>query len=285
MTREEIFRLARLFASEGVDKIRFTGGEPTVRKDLEAIIADVASLGSVKTIAMTTNGLVLSRKLPNFVSAGLNQVNISLDTFVAAKFDFLTRRQGHSRVLDAIEQSLGLLPSVKVNCVVMKGVNDEEICDFVEFTKDRNVTVRFIEYMPFDGNKWSDKKMVTFKEMVDAIKARYPDFAPTPDKNDKNDTTKHWSVPGYRGSVGFITSMTEHFCGTCNRLRLMADGNLKVCLFGNSEVSLLDAMRAGKSDDDLREVISAAVLRKKASHAGMYEIAATKNRSMITIGG
>lgn len=146
------------------------------------------------------------------------------------------------------------------------GFNDDELLNFVEFTKDRNVDVRFIEYMPFSGNKWEVDKMVSYKEMLDNIKLVWPDFQPL--VNQINDTSKAWKVPGFLGQVGFITSMSEHFCGSCNRLRLTADGNLKVCLFGNKEVSLRDAIRSGCNEDDLRTLIGLAVKKKKKQHAG-----------------
>ena len=133
-------------------------------------------------------------------------------------------------------------------------------------TKDRNVDVRFIEYMPFTGNKWETDKMVSFRETLDKIREKYPTFQPL--ENGPNDTSKAYKVPGHVGQVGFITSMTEHFCSTCNRLRITADGNLKVCLFGNTEVSLRDALRNGCSEDELKDLISAAVKRKKKRHAG-----------------
>ncbi|PSN32356.1 Molybdenum cofactor biosynthesis protein 1 [Blattella germanica] len=155
---------------------------------------------------------------------------------------------------------------VKVNCVLMRGFNDDELCDFVELTQHRNLDVRFIEYMPFTGNKWNDEKMVSYQEMIQTVKERWPDFHCLP--NGPNDTSKAWKVPGFVGQVGFITSMSEHFCGSCNRLRITADGNLKVCLFGNAEISLRDAMRSGCSEDDLLALIGAAVGRKKKQHAG-----------------
>lgn len=146
------------------------------------------------------------------------------------------------------------------------GFNDDEICDFVAMTEERHVDVRFIEYMPFSGNRWDTSTMVSFRDALGAIRERYPDFEAL--ENGPNDTSKAYRVPGFRGQIGFITSMTEHFCGSCNRLRITADGNLKVCLFGNTEVSLRDALRAGCSEDDLRCLISAAVKRKKKQHAG-----------------
>lgn len=149
------------------------------------------------------------------------------------------------------------------------GFNDNEICDFVGMTKDKNVDIRFIEYMPFSGNKWETNKMVTYKEMLTIIKEKYPDFYDLP--NGLNDTSKAYAVPGFLGQIGFITSMSEHFCGTCNRLRITADGNLKVCLFGNTEVSLRDAIRNNCSENDLTALISAAVKRKKKQHAGKFD--------------
>lgn len=284
LTTAEILRLAEIFVRNGVDKVRLTGGEPLVRADLVDIVGGIKALEGVKTVGVTTNGLTLGRKLPRLREAGLDAVNISLDTLVAPKFEFITRRKGHDRVLKAIDQSVEAGLRVKVNCVVMRGVNDDEMSDFVDFTKERNVTVRFIEYMPFDGNKWNDRKMVNYAEMLSEVRRVHPGLERVDDE--PNDTAKGFRVPGFEGSVGFITSMSEHFCGSCNRLRLTADGNLKVCLFGNTEVNLLEAMRSEKEDDsNLVSVISAAVKRKKARHAGQYNIANMKNRPMILIGG
>jgi cyclic pyranopterin phosphate synthase len=159
--------------------------------------------------------------------------------------------------------------------------------DFVAMTEKKPVEIRFIEYMPFDGNRWNDKKFVSYKDMLNTIKQKYGNLERVIDES-PNETSKNWKIPGFAGSVGFITSMTDHFCNTCNRLRITADGNLKVCLFGNTEVSLRDEMRAGKSDEELSTIIDAAVKRKKAAHAGMYDmydIAQNKNRPMIKIGG
>ena len=168
----------------------------------------------------------------------------SLDTMRPEKFEFISRRPraGHGRVLAAIERclELGVAP-LKLNCVVMRGLNEDEILDFVEMTRDKPVDVRFIEYMPFDGNKWNTKKMVSYSEMMEIIRSRYTDFQRIDDA--PNDTSKGYKVPGFKGQVGFITSMSENFCSSCNRLRLTADGNLKVCLFGNTEISLRDYLR------------------------------------------
>eukprot|EP01102_Stenamoeba_stenopodia_P001607 TRINITY_DN1143_c0_g1_i4.p1 TRINITY_DN1143_c0_g1~~TRINITY_DN1143_c0_g1_i4.p1 ORF type:complete len:347 (-),score=85.90 TRINITY_DN1143_c0_g1_i4:90-1130(-) len=285
LTSAEIFRIAKLFVEEGVNKIRFTGGEPLVRKDIEEIVTNVGKLApSLKTMAITTNGIVLARKLPALHAAGVSLFNISLDTLKPDKFTAITRRLGWDKVWHAINLAVefGYDP-VKINCVVMKGVNDDEIADFVALTEKMPFDIRFIEYMPFDGNQWNDSKFMSYKEMISVIEKRFPKLERMLDG--PNDTSKAYKVPGFRGTVSFITSMSEHFCNSCNRLRITADGNLKVCLFGNSEVSLRDAIRSGKTDEELKMIIGSAVKRKKERHAGMYNISKQKNRPMILIGG
>ncbi|CAM8961077.1 unnamed protein product [Rhodiola kirilowii] len=284
LSQDEIVRLASVFVGSGVNKIRLTGGEPTIRKDIEDICARLSSLEGLKNLAMTTNGIVLTRKLPKLKEAGLTSLNISLDTLVPAKFEFMTRRKGHEKVIQSINDSIeaGYNP-LKVNCVVMRGFNDDEICDFVELTREKAINVRFIEFMPFDGNVWNVKKLVSYSEMLDRVKTRYPSLKRLQDH--PTDTAKNFGIEEHKGTVSFITSMTEHFCAGCNRLRLLADGNFKVCLFGPSEVSLRDPLRSGAKDDELRQIISAAVKRKKASHADMFDIAKTANRPMVHIGG
>lgn len=171
---DEIIRLAALFVRGGVEKIRLTGGEPSTRSDLVEICERLSALRGLSTLAITSNGLVLARQLPHLRAAGLTHLNISLDTLVSGKFEFLTRRKGHDRVLDAIQKGLevGFSP-VKVNCVVMRGLNDDEITDFVELTRDQDINVRFIEFMPFDGNVWRRKKMVSYAEMLEIVVTFY----------------------------------------------------------------------------------------------------------------
>ena len=284
LTADEIGRLVKIFAAAGVDKVRLTGGEPTLRKDLEDVVRRVSGTPGVRETSVTTNGVTLAKRLDALKANGLTRLNVSLDTLVPAKFEFMTRRKGHDRVLASVDKACELgFRSVKVNCVVMRGQNDDELLDFVALTKDKPINVRFIEYMPFDGNKWSTKKMVSYAEMRARIEEAYGALTRVDDP--REEVAKNFTLPGHKGSVSFITSMTNSFCGGCNRLRIMADGNLKVCLFGNSEVSLRDAMRSGASDDDMLRVIGAAVKRKKAAHAGMHELAAQDNRAMIKIGG
>uniref|UniRef100_A0A2P2I4E6 Molybdenum cofactor biosynthesis protein 1 n=1 Tax=Hirondellea gigas TaxID=1518452 RepID=A0A2P2I4E6_9CRUS len=283
LSTPELIRVAKLFVAEGVDKIRLTGGEPFLRKDLPQIVESLASLG-IQQLGITTNGLVLKHKLPDLVTAGLTHINISLDTLVPVKFEFITRRRGWKQVMKGIEVALDSnLQSVKLNVVAMRGTNEDELVDFVKLTQHKKLDVRFIEYMPFDDNKWHSSRLLPYSEMLSIIMEQFPDTVRLSDE--PNPTSKAYKVPGFAGQFGFITSMTEHFCGSCNRLRITADGNLKVCLFGASEVSLRDAMRSGATDEELLNVIGAAVGSKKKQHAGMEALAKMKNRPMILIGG
>ncbi|KAF5713230.1 molybdenum cofactor biosynthesis 1 A [Fusarium mundagurra] len=326
LTTPEIVLLSSVFVSQGVTKIRLTGGEPTVRRDILPLMQQIGELRrhGLKEICITTNGISLHRKLDSMIESGLTGVNLSLDTLDPWQFQIMTRRKGFEAVQKSIDRilelnRLGAGIKLKINCVVMRGVNDREVLPFVGLTEEKDVEVRFIEYMPFDGNKWSKNKMFSYQEMLDLIRTKYPTLQKVQDH--KNDTSKTWHVPGFTGRIGFITSMTHNFCGTCNRLRITGDGNLKVCLFGNAEVSLRDILRKSNSGEpideqafdamrqiemdrrrdlltpdrtplglapnemELLKVIGAAVKRKKAKHAGIGELEHMKNRPMILIGG
>jgi molybdenum cofactor biosynthesis enzyme MoaA len=225
--------------------------EPTIRRDLVDIIRGIRAYPSIKTIGITTNGVVLHRLLEPLAEAGLNSLNISLDTLIKEKFEFLTRRSAFARVLTNIRLALdmpNLYPLVKINCVVMQNVNTDELNDFVELTRDQpNLAVRFIEYMPFSDNKWNERKYFPYQEMLKIIQQKYQ--LEKIAENDKNDTTKWYRVKGsaYQGKVGFITSMSEHFCSTCNRVRITADGQLKVSSFVKREVPFFLKMYLGMS--------------------------------------
>ncbi|KAJ4425069.1 hypothetical protein N0V82_000351 [Gnomoniopsis sp. IMI 355080] len=259
LTTPEIVLLASTFVSQGVNKIRLTGGEPTVRSDILSLMQQLGTLRphGLRELCITTNGVALHRKLEPMVEAGLTGVNLSLDTLDPWQYQIMTRRRG----FDAVQRSIARLHDLnragagvrfKINCVVMRGVNDREILDFVDLTRDKDVEVRFIEYMPFDGNKWSQGKMFSYTEMLHRIRERYPSLQKVQDH--KNDTSKTWRIPGFAGRLGFVTSMTHNFCGSCNRLRITSDGNLKVCLFGNEEVSLRDILREINSGQPIDEV-------------------------------
>ena len=325
LTTPEIIQLSSLFVSQGVTKIRLTGGEPTIRKDILPLMHGIGDLrrDGLKELCLTTNGISLWRKLDSMIDAGLTGVNLSLDTLDPFQFQIMTRRKGFEAVMKSVDRilelnKLGAGIKLKINCVVMRGLNESEIIPFVEMGREKDVETRFIEYMPFDGNKWSRGKMIGYEEMLGIIRAKFPGLRKVVDG--KNETSKTFEIPGFMGRIGFITSMTENFCGTCNRLRITSDGNLKVCLFGNAEVSLRDILRKdnggrpidqeaweamrriesdrrqalpgakgqlghGERERELLDVIGMAVGRKKAKHAGMGELENMKNRPMVLIGG
>ncbi|OQR78418.1 molybdenum cofactor biosynthesis protein 1-like [Tropilaelaps mercedesae] len=243
LTTPELLHLIDIFASLGVTAVRLTGGEPLLRKDLPTIIRHIrTNYAHIRKIGITTNGLVLERNLDNLIKAGLTHVNISLDSLVPYKFEEITRRKGFDRVLQAIFSAEKLLPT-KINCVVMRGFNLDEIPAFVEMTRDHNLEVRFIEYMPFDGNRWSFDELVPQRELEDKIQRSVPDVLQLP--TEPHHTAKLFTSPAHRGRWGFISSMSQAFCSSCNRLRLTADGALRSCLFSarSDELSLRDILR------------------------------------------
>ncbi|XP_059473188.1 molybdenum cofactor biosynthesis protein 1 isoform X2 [Neocloeon triangulifer] len=284
LTTDEIVTLAKFFVAEGVTKIRLTGGEPSLRKDLVDLVGQLNDIQGLDSISMTTNGLTLTKQLVPLMRAGLKGLNISLDSLDKDTYTRMSRRNGLAKALAGINLALQLgVNPLKVNCVVVRDENSHEIMDFVDWVRDTPLEVRFIEFMPFTGNAWDRKTMMSCEEILKVIRTKYPDLDRI--KGHKSDTAKIYAAPGFQGQVGIISSMSDHFCGGCNRLRITADGNLKVCLFGNSEVSLRDALRANISEDDLRATIQAAVRRKKKQHAGMENLPSMANRPMILIGG
>ncbi|MFC1224065.1 GTP 3',8-cyclase MoaA [Pedobacter sp. BG31] len=284
MQTDEIIKLAEIFVANGVKKIRLTGGEPLVRKDAAQIIA---ALGKLPVeLVMTTNGTRIAEMLPVLKAAGIKTVNISLDTLQPEKFFMITRRDVFHQVRSNIELLLQHKIKVKVNMVVMKGLNDNEINDFVGWTKFNPIQVRFIEFMPFSGNKWTSNQMFALDEILTVIEQ---DFSVLPVKGDAHDTAKSFMIPGHEGSFAVISTMTHPFCSSCNRMRLTADGKLKNCLFSDNETDLLTSLR---KNEDVIPLIQSAIWSKKEALGGQMvsdfkKIDATtiQNRSMITIGG
>jgi cyclic pyranopterin phosphate synthase len=324
LSTHELLRLASHFRNRGVTKFRLTGGEPTLRSDILAIVQGLQTLHPER-IGMTTNGVVLGSKsnsksnhyhpdtttlLSQLVQAGLNSLNISLDTMDPDKFAKLTRRPAPylDRVWTCLDRAMELVHTlsshlvVKLNCVVMRGTNEDEIDNFIQLTDTYpGLQVRFIEYMPFSENGWNWEKCIPYREILEKHSNNRLISIPS---DDPHDTTKwfttttaettsptHNSTPPERSpKIGFITSMSHHFCGTCNRLRLTADGKIKVCLFDTTEISLRDAIRTGFTDTELDKIIYAAVSRKKAALGGHKNPAdimkdADNNRPMTLIGG
>jgi cyclic pyranopterin phosphate synthase len=287
MSADEIGSLAKTFVDMGVKKIRLTGGEPLLRKDFEDILEKLSGLGV--DLSITTNGILADRFLPIFQKHGLRKVNFSLDTLKEEKFKEITRRSGYQKTLDNLDLFIREGFDVKLNIVLMKGLNDDEVVDFVDFTKDLPISARFIEFMPFDGNKWDRSKLVSEKEILGAVGSEYgsENLLSLPDED--NLTARKFKIKGFQGDFGIISSVTNPFCGTCNRIRLTANGRIKNCLFSNQESDLLTALRAG---EDVEKLILESIFKKKAVRAGMDNLEKlsdpelhSDNRSMIAIGG
>lgn len=280
---EEIERSARLFVSLGVNKIRLTGGEPTTRKGLVDLVQRLSNIEGLDHLLLTTNGDALPTLASPLRQAGISGVNISLDTLRSDRFFEITQRDKLDHVLKGIETALSVgFETVKINVVVMSGVNDDELCDFVERFHNQAIEVRFIEFMPFLANDWEKTKLVTYANMRKKLEERYT-LLPIPGQ--KSDVAKEFMVDGANMRVGFITSMTDNFCGGCNRVRLSSDGRLKVCLFAKSGPSLRDAMRSNASNAEIAEVIRIALDGKWAGHPPMNRLIEVNDLPMIGIGG
>ena len=284
MQLDEILGISKIFVSLGVNKIRLTGGEPLVRKDAGDIMLALSEL-PVK-LTLTTNATRLQHFIGTLQKAKIHSLNISLDTLQPDKFLLITKRDHFREVKDNIDSIIQQGFHVKVNMVVMKGLNENEINDFVEWTKNFPVHIRFIEFMPFSGNRWTSNKVFTFREIMESIKTAY---AITELQSDVHATAKSFRVPGHKGTFAVISTMTEPFCSGCNRLRLTADGKLKNCLFSKEETDLLTAYRNGH---DIIPLIKQCVQNKYAALGGQMNTGfenlhaeEIKNRSMITIGG
>lgn len=284
MQVDEIETLAKIFVAEGVNKIRLTGGEPLVRKDAADIILALSKLPVQLTL--TTNGTRIHEFVDVLEQANVRSLNISLDTLHAEKFQLVTRRNQFDIVRKNIQLLLHKNFHVKINVVVMKGLNDNEINDFIEWTKDTPVHVRFIEFMPFSGNRWTSNKLFTMQQILEVIGEKYSYIRL---EDEKHDTAKKYSIPGHAGSFAVISTMSANFCGDCNRMRLTADGKMKNCLFSKDETDLLTALRSGK---EIVPLIQQSIRSKAKELGGQFttdfehlHAEDIHNRSMITIGG
>ncbi|MEJ7582570.1 MAG: GTP 3',8-cyclase MoaA [Acidimicrobiales bacterium] len=279
---EEIERLARILVERfGIDSIRLTGGEPTVRAHLPALVEKLSSLGT--DLTLTTNGSSLGLLAGDLASAGLRRINISLDSLRPARFLELTRRDDLQRVLDGIAAAVaaGLHP-VKVNVVVMRGINDDEVLEMAAFGRTQGVLVRFIEFMPLDGDDdWSSDKVVPGAEIVAAIDAVFPLEAVA----QGHDPAERWRYRDGGGEVGVIASVTEPFCASCDRIRLTADGRLRACLFSTEETDLRGLLRSGSDDATIAAAMALTVAGKWAGHQIGQPAFIRPRRSMSQIGG
>lgn len=280
---EEIFRVSKIFVEMGITKIRLTGGEPLVRRDLDQLFAMLNTLPGLETLALTTNGVLLPARVDVFKANGLKCVNISLDTLRADRFKEMTLRDEWHPVMQGIlAAESAQFESLKLNVVVINDKNGDEIVDFVNFVKDRAMNVRFIEYMPFKDNSWSSNGVLSYEQMRRLIEDH---FTLEPIDGKPGDVAKDFRIKGHSGTVSFISSMTDSFCASCNRLRLTADGSIKSCLFYEPELNFRAELRRGCSDNDLRDIILQALQMKPEAHPPMEELASMANRAMVEIGG
>lgn len=261
LTYEEILKFVRICAEMGIEKVRLTGGEPLVRRRIEYLVKEITLIGGIRDVSLTTNGILLEEKLESLVSAGLKRINVSLDTLKRERFEYLTGLDGLKRVIRGIERSLeaGLNP-VKINTVIIKGINDDEITDFVRLAERYDLEVRFIEFMPFgEEGFWTKDKVVTSQAILDEVKKSFElkkidDF--------RNGPASVYEIEGGKGRIGFISPISSHFCERCNRLRLTSKGMIRPCLFSQTEYDVRYLLRNSAPEEEIKSLILRAVREK-----------------------
>lgn len=286
LTYEEIERAVEVFASLGVEKVRLTGGEPMLRRDIETLVAKLAHVEGVRDLALTTNAFNLAERAAGLKAAGLDRVTVSLDSLKRASFTEITGVDMLARVLEGIRaaQRVGLSP-VKINAVVVRGHNETEVSDFAAFAREHAVDVRFIEYMPLDsGHDWSRERVVSGAEIRQAINERFPMVARRVERRSET-ATRYRFADGAPGEIGIIAPVTEPFCGACSRVRLTADGQIRTCLFSKVEHSLRDVLRSGASHAETADYIKSVVLKKEPRHYINETYFEQPARTMSLIGG
>lgn len=290
LSYEQITRLAKIFVrSLGIEKIKITGGEPTIRSNVESLVKSLSSIEGLRSVSMTTNGLLIKDKIKILKDSGLESLNISLDTFKPDRFKAMSGGiDGLSKVMDAINTALDENLTLKINTVIMKGWNDDEISQFVKFSKEAGCTVKFIEFMPLDGTGiWAEEMVVSKREMIDRINKDFIHHL-SPINNDKSDPARLYTFDDGMGVIGFIPSITEPFCQNCDRVRITADGKLYTCLFDKSSYNLKDLLEEGKTSDD--EIIKYIRNSMQKKPEGIIKIIRTRLlrptlNTMNTIGG
>jgi len=285
LSYEEIARLVGLLASMGVHDVRLTGGEPLARRELWRLVEMLSGDANVHDLSLTTNGYMLEKQVEGLVRAGLRRVNVSLDALAPDRFFQLTRRKALQQVLDglAAAERFEELRPIKVNVVALRDFTEDEVVRFAEFARKHPYEVRFIEFMPLDADRtWSRDRVLENAEVRRLIDAVYP---LVPEGRERHGTARRWVFADGQGSIGFISPVSEPFCGDCNRIRVTAEGKLRTCLFSMTETDLREPMRAGASDADLEAIIRAAVWEKELKHhvndVGFVQPA----RTMSQIGG
>ena len=291
LSYEEILRLIQVAVRCGISKIRLTGGEPLVRRDVVNLVRSISQVDGVKDISLTTNGVLLDQMAQGLHDAGLRRINVSLDSLNREKYQNITCRDRLPLVLQGIEkaQKIGFFP-IKINVVVIRGVNDDEVLDLAKLSINNPFHIRFIEFMPIGNNKlWQDRHYVScteMKEIITAYQPLIPSASPGPHHSPaENGPARMFEFKGAPGKIGFISPMSNHFCSTCNRIRLTADGKLRSCLFSNQEIDIKDAIRSGGSDDDLKRIFIKSIENKPVGLDPDLFSSLKCNRFMNSIGG
>jgi cyclic pyranopterin phosphate synthase len=274
LTYDEIVKLATILARLGIEKIRVTGGEPLVRPKVEDLIKTLSNIDEIKAISMTTNGLLLRDKVMQLRDAGLSSINVSLDTFKEDRFKAITGIRGLNKIMNAIRAADDAGLKIKINTVIMRGWNDDEIADFARFARFTGYTVRFIEFMPLDGSGiWEPNLVVTKNETIKRISKDVKELVRVENNNSAEPATLYSFVDGI-GTVGFIPSISEPFCGNCDRLRISSDGRLLTCLYENPGYDLRSMLRGKRSENEITEYIIQSVKKKPE---GIIKIIRTKS--------
>ncbi len=281
LSYEEIVRVVRVAADLGITMVRLTGGEPLMRRNIVHLVQELASIEGIKDLSLTTNGVLLNDMAHQLKEAGLKRVNVSLDSLAPERYRQITRGGDLERVLQGINTALELgLSPVKLNVVVVKGLNDDEVVEFARLSQDKDIHIRFIEFMPGRHNDWDYQRVVPMNQIKETLEKVF-DIQPI--EINTPGPARHWRIKGARGVLGFISPITEHFCNECNRLRLTSDGRLRPCLFSQEEIDLKDILRTGGSDEDLRNLLIKAIMHKPQAHQAT---AGQKiSRPMSEIGG
>ena len=284
---EEIIRLSSIFANLGIEKIRITGGEPLVRPSIGDLIRSISKIDDIKSIGLTTNGLLLLEKAEALRSSGLNSVNISLDSFKDTKFKMMTGVDGLEKVISSIHKAKDVGLDVKINTVVVRGWNDDEVVEFANFARRTGITVRFIEFMPLDGTGiWRNDLVFSKMEMIKKIETDIGKILPASEQ-EISTPAKLYSFSDGVGTLGFIPSVTEPFCSKCDRIRLTSDGRFLTCLFENPGHDIKSLVRGGASDEELASCLIQCMTKKQEGIASLIRINGLKPKLnlMHTIGG
>ncbi|MBE7489162.1 GTP 3',8-cyclase MoaA [bacterium] len=284
LTFEEISRVLQIFAEMGINKVRLTGGEPLLRKGLPNLISSISQTSGIDKVGLTTNGILLTDYAEPLRNAGLKSVNISLDTLNQDRFLQITRVGRIEKVLEGIEAAIaGAFSPIKINMVVMKDFNDDEISDFIEYFFEKPVHLRFIEFMPFRSNGWNRQKLIPATAIRQIIGERFS-FMPA-GSEEPDQVARPYQIEGMKGSIGIISSMTEEFCESCSRLRLSATGGVKTCLFGPEDGNVRNLLRDGATDAEIETFIRQCLDRKPSGHQSFNEGEFLVESPMVAIGG